>query len=140
MPNKQYNAVFKHFRQNIRAYPKVKQNLDWQWLGKCCILGQIWAKRDKSLVCPKYRDLGGVEIPGKCRNFSPLLNLEKLFPALKLTRNCYLKWTYFFMKTDNLIINWVSLPSSNILCLLTKYEISGASNSLVNQKKYGGVT
>ena len=25
-PNKQYNVVFKHFRQNIRAYPKVKKS------------------------------------------------------------------------------------------------------------------
>ena len=51
----------------------------------------------------------------------PLLNLEIVFPALKLTRNCYLKEHFVFMKTGNLIINWVSLSSSNILCLLTKY-------------------
>ena len=38
----------------------------------------------------------------------PLLNLEIVLPALKLTRNC-LKWTFFFMKTGNLIISWVSL-------------------------------
>ena len=28
----------------------------------------------------------------------PLLNLEMVFPALKLTRNCYLKWTFFSWK------------------------------------------
>ena len=39
---------------------------------------------------------GGVAIPGKFCNFSPLLNLETLFPALKLTRYCYLKSTFFF--------------------------------------------
>ena len=52
----------------------------------------------KSLVCPKYSwgIWGGVAIPGKFCNFSPLLNLETLFPALKLTRYCYLKSTFFF--------------------------------------------
>ena len=44
------------------------------------------------------------------------------------------------MKTGNLIINWVSLSSSNIPCLLTKYEINKASNFLVNQERYGSVT
>ena len=44
-PNKHYNVVFKHFRQNIRAYPRSKKICIDQWLGKCCILGKIWAKR-----------------------------------------------------------------------------------------------
>ena len=65
--------MFKHFRQNLRAYPKVKKNLDWQWLGKCCILGKIWAKRDKSLICPKYSwGSGGSQNSRKISsNFSP---------------------------------------------------------------------
>ena len=31
-----------------------------------------------------------LETPGKFCNFSPLLNLERAIPALKLTENCYL--------------------------------------------------
>ena len=90
----QISSIMQYSNTFVRI--SVKQNLDWQWLGKCWILGQIWAKRDKSWVCFKYRDLGGVKIPGNFPNFSPLLNLEKLFPVLQLTRNCYLKWTFFF--------------------------------------------
>ena len=71
-PNKQYNVVFKHFRQNIRAYPKIKKNLYWQWLGKCCILGRIWAKWDKSLVSPKYSwGVGGSRNSKKILQFFP---------------------------------------------------------------------
>ena len=108
-------------------------------------MGKIWAKRDvgeKVWFVPNTvgGSGGGVAIPGKCCNFSPLLNLETLFPALKLTRYCYLKSTFFFMRTGNLIINWVPLSSTNILCLLTKYEINGASKSVVNWEKYGSVT
>ena len=33
------------------------------------------------------------------------------------------------MKTANLIKKWVPLSSTNILCLPTKYEISGTSKS-----------
>ena len=40
--------------------------------------------------------LGGAGKPGKFCNFSPLLNLEIVFPALKLTRNCYLNMNISF--------------------------------------------
>ena len=42
--------------------------------------------------------LGGVEKPEKFCNFSTLLNLEIVFTALKLTRNCYLNM--------NISISW----------------------------------
>ena len=37
-----------------------------------------------------------VTTPGKFCNFSPLLNLERAFPALKLTENCYLNMNISF--------------------------------------------
>ena len=58
-----------------------------------------WEKSEQSEVLTKkfglsqmqLGDLGGVPMPGKLCNFVPLLNLGTAFPALKLTRNCYLK-------------------------------------------------
>ena len=42
-------------------------------------------------------------------NLYPHLCLETVFPALKLTQNCYLPYNIniFFLKTANLIINWL---------------------------------
>ena len=37
-----------------------------------------------------------VTTPGKFCNFSPLLNLERAFPAIKLTENCYLNMSISF--------------------------------------------
>ena len=37
-----------------------------------------------------------VTTPGKFCNFPPLLNLERAFPALKLTENCYLNMNISF--------------------------------------------
>ena len=42
-PNKEYNVVFKHFHQNIRAYHRIKQIYIDQLLVKYCILAGIWA-------------------------------------------------------------------------------------------------
>ena len=41
--------------------------------------------------------LGLVATPGKFRNFSPLLSLEKVVPSLKLTQNCYLNMNISFL-------------------------------------------
>ena len=48
---------------------------------------------------------------GKVCNLYPHLCLEAVFPALKLTQNCYLHYniSIFFLKTGNLIINWLLL-------------------------------
>ena len=40
--------------------------------------------------------LGEAAKPGKFCNSFPLLNLEIVFPALKLTINCYLNMSIFF--------------------------------------------
>ena len=42
-------------------------------------------------------------------NLYPHLCLETVFPALKLTQNCYRPYNIniFFLKTANLIINWL---------------------------------
>ena len=42
--------------------------------------------------------------PGKVCNFSPLLNLERAFPALKLTENCYLNMNISF--SWKMAISW----------------------------------
>ena len=78
-PNKEYNAILKHIHQNIRAYFRSKKNPSkvrrWQ----------------TSLVCSKCSwGSGGVVILGRFSNFEPHLSLETVFPALKLTQNCYI--------------------------------------------------
>ena len=55
-PNKHYNVVFKHFCQNIRAYPRSKKDLGWPMIGKMSHIGKNLSKArcwQKSLVCPK---------------------------------------------------------------------------------------
>ena len=78
--------------------------------------------------------LGEAAKPGKFCNSFPLLNLEIVFPALKLTINCYLNMSIFFHE------NWQfnhkmgpPLSSTNILCQLTKYEINGTSKILISK-------
>ena len=55
-PNKEYNVIFKHFHQNIRAYPRSKKKCVDQWrkyymillyklIGKYFTLARIRAKR-----------------------------------------------------------------------------------------------
>ena len=72
--------------------------------------------------------LGRPAKPGKFCDLSPVLNLEVVFPALKLTRNCYLNKFFFFHENCH-FDQKMGLPFStaNILCLLTKYEINGTS-------------
>ena len=55
----------------------------------------------------QMRRLGGVATQGTFCNFYPHLSLETVFPALKLTPNLYKYEHFFFLKTDNSIINWV---------------------------------
>ena len=38
----------------------------------------------------QFGDLRGIATPEKFSNFSNLLNLETVYPVLKLTKNCYL--------------------------------------------------
>ena len=53
------NAVFKHFHQNIRAYPRSKKICVDQWLVKYCTLGRIWAKRGLGEQVWCVRNTGG---------------------------------------------------------------------------------
>ena len=55
-PNKEYNAVFKHIHQNIKAYWRKQKVCTDQWLGKYqFIQRRIQAKcRHKSVVCSTY--------------------------------------------------------------------------------------
>ena len=69
--------------------------------------------------------LGGTAKPGKFCNFSPLLNLEIVFPALKPIRNCYLNNIFFHENCQFDQKMGPPLSSTNVLCLLSKYEING---------------
>ena len=55
--------------------------------------------------------------------FYSLLSLQTVFPAIKLTQNCYIKKYKhtFFLKTDNFILNWVQSLSPTIIPYLKDY-------------------
>ena len=105
--NKEYNKAFKHFHQSIMAYSRSWKNLHWPMIGEMLLIG----KNGENVAY-----LGGPAKPGKFCDLSPLLNLEIVFPALKLTRNCYLNKIFFFMKTAILIKKWVSLSVLQTYC------------------------
>ena len=74
-------------------------------------------------------------------NFYSHLSLKTVFPALKMTLNCYINiWTFLFLENWQ-FVNKLSLPISftNILSLkdyphnLTKYEIKGTSKIPISQ-------
>ena len=69
--------------------------------------------RRTSGVCSKYiREVWGSVPPQE--NFYSHLSLETVFPALKLTENCYIN-VNIFLKTDNLILNYVPFLSPIII-------------------------
>ena len=88
-PNKEYNVIFKHIHQNIRAYCRSK---------KICIIDDyenIIANSEESEQSEVYANkcglfqihLGGLGISatsGKFDYFYSHLSLETVFPALKL--------------------------------------------------------
>ena len=78
----------------------MTNDLIGQWLGKYCILGWNWAKRGAAkqvwFVPNTVRQSGLVATPEKFCNFSPLLSLETVVPALKLTQNCYVNMNISF--------------------------------------------
>ena len=97
-PNKEYNVDFKHFHQNIRAYHRKKKFCIDQWLVKCCILlRRIWARpgADEQIWLVPGGGFGGSR---DTREFLQILEyiMEKVFPALKLIRSCYLNMNIAF--------------------------------------------
>ena len=82
--------------RNIGPIPEVKKNLHWPiMISKMLHIGKNLSKPrcwQTSLVCPKYswRVWGW-----KILQFLELI-LETVFPALKLTRNCYLNMKIYF--------------------------------------------
>ena len=137
-PNKEYNAIFKHFYMNIKAYARGKKMCIDQWLGKYCILRKIWAKQG---VGEQVWFVSNTVVEsGVSRNsFSNDLSLEAVSPVLKLTQNCYINMNIFFLKKGSLIINWVPFCVTNILCLkkfpynATKHEMKGTSKIPISQ-------
>ena len=68
----------------------------------------------------------------KLCNLQPHLSLETVFPALKLTQNCCLNYKHFFLKSVNLIINWLPISYAHVLLKdfpyhVTKYEGMGTA-------------
>ena len=85
--NKGYNEAFKHFIRISGPIPELKKICIDQWLGKCCILGRME-------ILMHIR--GQPQSQESFCIFFPLLNLQIVFPALKLTRNCYLNMNISF--------------------------------------------
>ena len=69
-----------------------------------------------------------VTTPGKFCNCSPLLSLERTFPALKLTENCYLNMNIYFLEKCQ--FNHKLCPS-----LLYKHSVPERLSSQSNKMK-----
>ena len=86
-PNKEYNAIFKHIHQNIKAYTKSKKTCIDQLLGNYCTLRKIRAKQgfgEQVWFVPNT--VGGSRVshnPRKC-NFFLHLSLETVKNSHKL--------------------------------------------------------
>ena len=114
-PKKEYDAIFEHFYQNIKAYRTCKKICIDQWLGKYfCLLAGIQAKQglgEQVRFDPITVDeSGGNPIWGKfCKLYSYLI-LGPLFPGIKLTKKLLYKCEHlFFWKTGSFIENWPHL-------------------------------
>ena len=62
-------------------------------------------------------------------NFYPHLRLEAVFPALP--QSCYI-WTFFFLKTSSLIINWLPLSITHTV----PERLSSQSNKVWKQMNF----
>ena len=94
-PNKKYNGIFEYIHQNIRNYRRNKKNLHWSMNEKVLLhirknqRKESIASLDKcGLFQMQLTGLGGNAITGKFYIFCLHVILERVFPALKLTRNC----------------------------------------------------
>ena len=90
-PNKEYNAIFKHIHQNIKAYTKSKNTCIDQLLGNYCTLRKIRAKQgfgEQVWFVPNT--VGGSRVshnPRKCCNFFLYLSLETSFCSTETNTN-----------------------------------------------------
>ena len=84
----EYNVKFKHFHQNIKAYPRSQENLHLPMIRKMLHI-------EKNVKNVAYLDR--VAKLEKSSNFSLLLSLEIVFPTFKLTRNCYSNMNISFL-------------------------------------------
>ena len=92
---KEYTAIFKHIHQNIRDNPRIQAKSplinDWENFA-------YWGESEQSdqlatkfgLFQIQKRGLRGIATSGRFGNFYLYLSLENVFPAIKLTQNCYI--------------------------------------------------
>ena len=137
--------------------PDVRKDLLTPMIGKRFLhIGKNPSKarcRRTIPVCPKYnwRSVGNAT-PGKACNIYSHLILQKVFPGLKLTQNCYINIHTFFYK------NWQFNHKLDPLSLLQTYrawktmltiwhntnsrrlQTSQFYSSLVNWVKFGSTT
>ena len=99
-PNKEYNAIFKHIHQNIRAYLRCKEKSalvnNWEKILFYTIKNpcKVTRCRTSSFVPDKVWRSGRAAQPKK-KNYRHL-SLETVFPALTLTQNCYINTNISF--------------------------------------------
>ena len=132
-PKKEYDAIFEHFYQNIKAYRTCKKICIDQWLGKYfCLLAGIqakWGLGEQTRFDPiTVEESGGNPVLGKFCKFYSHLILGPLFSGIKLTKNCYINVNISFSEKLASPLSHTSIP-----CLkecpqnFTKYESMGNS-------------
>ena len=114
-PNTEYDFIFEHFHQNIRAYPRGKKICIDQWLWKYyCISGKVRAKRGVDgqvwFVPNTYRGSEDRCYPLQMWLFLRSSKFGNSIASTYTDMKLLYKYEHiFFYKTGDLIINWVSL-------------------------------
>ena len=101
-PIKEYNAIFKHIHQIIKAHREVKKNLHWSIIRKISYIGKI---RTRGGVSEQFwffpNTAGRGRSKGSCNwrqilQFYSHVRLVRVVPALNLTQNCYINMSISF--------------------------------------------
>ena len=109
-PNKEYNAIFEHIHQNIRAYLRCKKNLHRSMIDKISLhIGKNQRKARRrwiSVVCYRY----SYTVWG-WYNYRKTLQYLLSFKREKF-EFLYKHIHFLFSKISNLISNWVTYENT----------------------------
>ena len=122
-PNKEYNTIFKRIHPIIRAYSRIKKICIDRWFWNLYyILGRLRTKRGVGeLVFQIY--FGGLSVGATPIKFCKFYSH---FSLKQYSQHFYTKLLnkyehFFFLKTDNRILNWVPLSLSWKTCFTKNF-------------------
>ena len=114
-----FHAMLKHFHQNLRVYPRSKNEFaltnDWEILhtGKNLSKGRCWWT---NFVCPKYS--WGFWVESERQENSPFFKLGRSISSSWTDTKLLFKYEhFFFLKAGNLVTKLVPLSLLQTYCV-----------------------